>query len=399
MVFNLKRNSKPDNVERVGFKCVGCGACETICPQSCVSVAEVGRRGLRPIIKSSLCLQCGKCLVVCPLEDISCPESLNQVLAVFRGYSRDSKIYKNSSSGGVVSSVLYDLFFKDEIDGALVTFFDENLNLFGNFISSKDEVIDHSGSFYHSCKQLLRFKDIERFRSVAVVGLPCHIIAARRLVNILGYQKSVRLFISLFCSIGRMKKGIEEFLFFCKGVDLGEISVSRYKSRYGDQRLGIILMSTDKGDISFECNEYLSFGDYFYVPEGCYYCRRLYGLCADISVGDDWAITTANKVALVCANSSLGLQVLKENKFLELQEVGEKERIAVLVRSQPLGYPRKMGKQGGVNFILRIVKFVGRLNKSRNIFLRKVALKTRALVCMYLLSRFRREVDKLFLKL
>lgn len=332
------------------------------------------------------------CLRVCPVFRISLPEDLGVVLRIFRGCSSDERLYECGASGGVVSSILYGLFSKGEIDGALVTFYDSKLNLFGDFITSEGEIISHSGSFYHTCRQLTNFRNIDRFRSVAIVGLPCHIAAAHMLAEELGCRDRIRLFISLFCSIGRMKRGLEDFLTARKGVNLSEVSVSVYRSRYGIQRPGLICISTERGSISFEYQEYLGFVDYFYMPEGCYHCRQLYGLQADISVGDDWGVTTLEKIALVCVNTTRGLEILRNCTLLKLWDLGEDGKVITLIASQPMGYPRKFERGKGIDTVLRLVKFLGRFNTSRFKVLRKVALGMRFMASKYVVWLHKRRL-------
>ncbi len=48
-------------------ECIGCGACETVCPVSCISELESGKR----LIDESKCISCGACSDVCPVACIS----------------------------------------------------------------------------------------------------------------------------------------------------------------------------------------------------------------------------------------------------------------------------------------------------------------------------------------
>ncbi len=46
-------------------RCVGCGKCQTVCPNRCAIVAD-GKAS----IELGLCLQCGSCVDVCPVDAI-----------------------------------------------------------------------------------------------------------------------------------------------------------------------------------------------------------------------------------------------------------------------------------------------------------------------------------------
>ena len=47
--------------------CVACGACEGLCPVSCISEVEDGKRN----IDESSCIDCGTCASICPVSCIS----------------------------------------------------------------------------------------------------------------------------------------------------------------------------------------------------------------------------------------------------------------------------------------------------------------------------------------
>lgn len=48
-------------------ECIACGACESVCPVSCISELENSKRK----IDESVCIDCGSCASVCPVSCIS----------------------------------------------------------------------------------------------------------------------------------------------------------------------------------------------------------------------------------------------------------------------------------------------------------------------------------------
>ncbi|MGX6591730.1 4Fe-4S dicluster domain-containing protein [Cetobacterium ceti] len=48
-------------------ECISCGACQEVCPVSCISEDENGKR----VIDEDVCIDCGSCASVCPVSCIS----------------------------------------------------------------------------------------------------------------------------------------------------------------------------------------------------------------------------------------------------------------------------------------------------------------------------------------
>jgi len=348
-----------NNVGGIGLRCIGCGLCEEMCPVHAVTLGENCCAGIKPLVDENACTSCGICLELCPVSKIAEPDDLRKVRAVFQGYSRVPEFYLHGASGGVVSSILYYLFDRNIIDAALVAFYDDKLNLYGDFITSKEEVVKHSGSYYQTCRQMLNIKKIHKYRSVAVVGSPCHIEAVKKYAKKFNI-KNITLTISLFCTIGRMRAGFKDFLKEKFNINLDAIEASRYLSRYGkERRPGKIIIKTQKSQIEYTLLEYLDYVDYFYTPIGCFNCRKMFGLDADISVGDDWGIKTSKKIALITANTEKGLTLLDEIKILRLRRINEDKMLLHLLKSQPHGTAIKIRRPVETKIMLFLVKYAG----------------------------------------
>lgn len=352
-----------NNVSRVGRRCVGCGACEGVCPTRCIRVKEVGRIGLSPFVENVNCINCGLCVELCPVTDIEKREDLDlKTRVAYHAYSKDTSLYRAGSSGGIVSSVLVHLFREGRIDAAAVAFYNERLDLYGGFITSAEEVINHSGSYYHTCKQLLNIGRVHNYKSVAFVGLPCHIVSLNRYIARFGL-KNVYARISLFCTIGRLKRGIEDYIRYEHKLDVRNEVVQSYRSRFGEQRPGEIVVSlTNSKEVRFEYEKLLNFVDYFYTPRGCYFCKHLFGTEADISVGDDWFIDTKRKIGIAVAHTEVGRRVLEENELLELKSIADPE--VYLPRTQPLGFALKHSGLSGLHLMFfEALRAIGHLNR------------------------------------
>lgn len=364
-------------IDIVSLRCIGCGLCEGICPMSAVKLIET-RVGIKPVVNADICTCCELCLELCPTAVITRADDLSKVKAVFRGYSCLSELYLHGASGGIVSSILYYLFDKSIINGALVAFYDDRLNIYGDFIESKEEIIKHSGSYYQTNKQLVNIRKIHGYKSVAVVGLPCHIEALKKYAKKFNL-KNVTITISLFCTIGRMRIGLKDFLKQKFSVNLDTVKLSNYSSRYGKERYGKIIVKTHEGvEYVYNYLEYLDYVDYFYTPIGCFSCRKMFGLNADISVGDDWGIKTDRKIALVTANTVKGVALLKEINILKLNMIGRKKVLLTLLRSQPIGTAVKIYRPLETKIVLILTKYLS-LVLIKLHFPRKICKLVRAL--------------------
>lgn len=47
--------------------CIGCGACEGVCPVSCISEVDDSKRE----IDENTCIDCGACAATCPVSCIA----------------------------------------------------------------------------------------------------------------------------------------------------------------------------------------------------------------------------------------------------------------------------------------------------------------------------------------
>lgn len=368
--------------EKIGFNCVGCGLCEAMCPKKYISLKEVSNKGIIPHVDYTKCINCGLCINFCPIYIIDKNEEINGIKGVFVGRSKDDNIIKNSSSGGIVSSILIDLFQRGEIDAAVVAFFDDELNIYGDFITSEEEVLNHSGSFYHTSKMLINIREIKKYKSVAFVGLPCQNAALtifEKKFNI----NNIYAKISLTCSIGRMRNGMIDYLKENNFYSEGKLSVLKYKSRHGLKRPGDIIIETNKGNIRFSYEDYLLNKDYFYIPEGCLKCKKLFGVeFADISVGDNWGIYSDEKIAIFTANSRRGLEILNNNLLIDMSN----STIEELKKSQPLGYPLKYKDRTMINREIKFLKYLYRV-LPQNLLFRKLLHKLRSIILIQLSRR------------
>lgn len=82
---------------QISEKCVGCGACASVCPVSAI-VMDFNKEGfLIPIVKGEKCIHCKKCIMVC--EQYTLPQSFF-IKSSFLLRHKDSAVWNASTSGG-----------------------------------------------------------------------------------------------------------------------------------------------------------------------------------------------------------------------------------------------------------------------------------------------------------
>ncbi|MCR5205015.1 MAG: Coenzyme F420 hydrogenase/dehydrogenase, beta subunit C-terminal domain [Lachnospiraceae bacterium] len=350
-------------------ECIGCGLCEAMCHKKAIRIIE-DKDGSFCDRNTELCDNCGVCSKLCPVEQLKEKEELSQVDTVAIGRSKDEHVVTNSASGGIVSETLMHLFRTGQIDAAIVAFFDHHANIYGDVIENEGDVLKHSGSYYHTSNQLINVKKIKQYNKLAVVGLPCHIDGIKNYCKLTGQMDKV-ITISLFCTIGRTYEGFRRFIKHETGFDVAKGEVRDYQSRIGDRKL--IHIEDDKGNV-YECpdEKYKFTMDFFSANRTCLECRKMYGLSADISVGDAWhKVNEENGVkqkrAIISANTKYGevlLGTLRESLQLEYVTNGAYE----LASSQRYGTGLKQFHNESIVRRLDKIRCLRKLNDNPLLF-------------------------------
>ena len=81
--------------------CTGCAACANICPKQCIALKEDEEGFSYPNVDETRCIECGACTAVCPVSKEGQTDQPIDGVQVYACVSRDEKILKESSSGGV----------------------------------------------------------------------------------------------------------------------------------------------------------------------------------------------------------------------------------------------------------------------------------------------------------
>jgi len=390
MTVNAMRSQHKaiDLVTRAGL-CIECGTCISACPFKAIKMVKKDGVFI-PIIFRSKCSACGLCYRVCPG---SIEEVFRQIegLAEFRrgddgarfdpyigyfintyiAYSSNNYIRYYSSSGGVVSTLLLYLLLKKYVDAVVTVcdtadergFFEPRpciINSAQDFLKKYRYI---AGSRYRSVPLNEILKDIannERIRSVAFVGLPCHIRGLKNLLEIDNrLQEKDFIIIGLFCNnvpTSNAQKYLLTKVAKLKGWEVDKVTHIIYRGRGWPGYLTIELK--DGYNIIKPFFDYWDSGfGQFFAHKRCLVCTDQTAELADISVGDAWLPELISKdkigTSIVITRSTLGDGILNEaanEGYLMIQRIPHKKTIqqAAIFRKQlfkswlkhlKLGYP------------------------------------------------------------
>ena len=285
--------------------CCNCGTCEGICPKNAIKlILDNYKRAYVPIIDKTNCNNCNNCYLICPGHSVDF-KSLNKYFFnkepedlrigvysnCYLGYSVDDDIRYNSSSGGVITSILIYAIEKGIIDGALVTRMNKD-NPFEPepFIAkNKEEIIEASKSKYCPVPLNKLINEIQKSKDlkIAVVGLPCHIHGIRKSEMLdKSLKNRIVLHLGLFCS---HTDTFWQTISLINKLDIKENDVIKIDYR-GDGWPGNMVIELKNGNI---CN--VPFQDamsqhilWINSLYRCLFCCDLTAELSDISFGDPW---------------------------------------------------------------------------------------------------------------
>ncbi len=327
--------------------CTGCGTCAGICPHDALDMAIDAKRGCYvPELDENRCTECGWCYDACPGhgvdfdglsvalfgEEASEDIALGRYLGCYIGSATDKEVRYNSSSGGLVSSLLIFALETGLIDAALVTRMRRANPLRPEpFLArTKEEVLSAAGSKYCPVAADVVLKEVLAHEDkVAVVGLPCHIQGVRKAEECIPkLKKQIRLRISIACSLDYSFLGTERFLKVL-GIAPADIETLHYRGRGWPGSM--VLRLKDGTERTAPLAEYYrQLGPY--SLRRCTLCSDMLGELSDLSCGDAWIpevmrtdkLGSSFVVSRTCAGEEF-LQAAASHEVVELSELGLQE--------------------------------------------------------------------------
>jgi coenzyme F420 hydrogenase subunit beta len=266
------------------------------------------------------------------------------------GYSNNSDIRYNGSSGGVLSALLVYLLSNKEIDAIIHIGAKEDNQLINEIKLSTtvEDVLSNSGSRYSPSAPLENISDyLDRDARYAFVGKPCDVAALKMYSKINNkVNEKIKYIFSFFCAGVPSIKGTYKIL---QNFNVKESNVKEFKYR-GEGWPGYTKVVTKDGHIyKMDYNE--SWGTILnkYLQKRCKICIDGSGEFADIACGDGWygdekgypIFTEEDGRNIIMVRNSIGKVLIEqavEKGYITIEDEINKED---LFKIQPFQFSRR----------------------------------------------------------
>ena len=178
----LKTEAINNKVYYSNISCSGCGTCAAKCPMRCITMQEDNHGFKYPVIDMNKCINCNICRNICPIKNK--PET-NNILSSYAVFSKNEKLRKQSSSGGVFSELA-----KLILSNGGVVFgagFDKDYNVIHMSADNQDDLIKLRGSKYVQSNLADSFKEVKMYledkKQVLFSGTPCQIAGLKKFLG------------------------------------------------------------------------------------------------------------------------------------------------------------------------------------------------------------------------
>lgn len=354
--------------------CVGCGACLYSSSNKNLKMDWNQEGFLIPILNNQGAITKNS-LEVCPFNPIPEKEvrtedeianlflkdtpkkhpKLGHYFNTYVGYSKEFRL--TSSSGGLATYILSELFERNLIDAVITVGESENNHYEYKLVKTKNDLLSTSKTKYYPVTMAEALKELKNFNGkVAVVGIGCFIKAVR-LLQYYNPELREKIFFTIGIICGGLKsKFFAEYLAAKAGVRNNEFTKPFFRIKD---------LESTAGDYSFGCTDIYGkekqikmkpvgdmWGSGMFKCNACDYCDDVTTELADISLGDAWLepyIADGKGTNVIISRSSLAEKILidgKVNTKLHLDELD----LDLLINSQRGSYNhRQIGMPYRIN--------------------------------------------------
>ncbi len=269
--------------------CVSCGTCLKACSLGAITVSF--NKGLfTPSVDETRCSSCGNCLKSCPSYKIDVQKTYGELdfsrkdEECYVAYSKDSVLHHRSTSGGVVSTMVYELLKRGIYEKAYTLdyeFFDGNRAVL-HAITNPNDVFKSLKSKYipASVEEVVEDINNHKISKSIVVGTPCQILAIKRYLANKKKENEDVLFIGLFCD-----KTLNYNIYRYYDLKYGKSDVFHFRDKDGNGWPGDTMLRVDGKQTIIDKSIRMSLKPYLQLNR-CRYCFDKLNQLADVSCGD-----------------------------------------------------------------------------------------------------------------
>ena len=308
-------------------KCVGCKACNIVCPKDCISFYNDNEGFVYPLVDKALCINCGKCDRVCPVIN-----RYNSSIPIdsFAAKSIDKEIVRRSSSGGIFYSLAKLIFNKQGV--VFGARFNDDWQVVYDYCEKDSDILPFLGSKYAQadlCDSFIKVKEfLKADRYVLFVGTPCYIAALKRYLR----KDFDKLLLVDFICHGVPSPKVWD-LFNRKYVNQSETKKISFRDKTNGWRHFSISFEKQNGEkkvLGIDENLYQkALVKSLTLRPSCYKCpSKGFRSKSDVTIGDFWGINRVlnrkdddTGISFVTVNNKNG-----EDWFLKMENV-EKEKV------------------------------------------------------------------------
>lgn len=338
-----------NNIKKISdsYLCSGCGSCNAICGHNAINIKKTNTMGLlHAEVDLTKCTDCGLCIKMCPSseilkekENVSTEQIVGNVESCYVGRASDKDVFTNAQSGGMVTAILAYLFDQKLIDAAVscrMEYASPVPSVHYNILTDKRELNKNQKSCYTQVDIVSALKETSNFKSVAVVGVPCHIQGISRLMSLRKFS-NISYRIGLICDKTYAHTYMDAIIHGVKKPK-GDILINFRKKNFtydgiyhSYQQAPTVLINKDNEMTVVPNSKRMFLKDYFAVPK-CKICWDKLNTLADIVLGDPWGLkgqyneNEGDSVIIVRTIKGLDLlNRIKEDRLIMVKSINTTE--------------------------------------------------------------------------
>ncbi len=323
--------------------CMGCGACEQICPFDAIHMIPDSHGFLHPHIEPEKCKKCLRCENVCPVNHK--PDNKNsEHPIVYAAWNIDDDIRKDSSSGGVFSVVAnYVIGIGGVCWGAA---YNEDMSVSYQCICSQNSLFRLRKSKYLQSRTdnayIQIYSQLCDGKTVLFTGTPCHVNGLYSFLQQKNCSTENLITMDFICHGTPSYKVFRAYLNWIENKYNDKICDFNFRDKsYGtDNGLLTVGEFVKKGKVKFfkkENSYFTGMLKNLYIRECCHHCiSNGIKRNADFTIADFWGLgkkspfnnekEKVNGISLIAVNSIKAKSVLNhlhDSLFLEQRPLDE----------------------------------------------------------------------------